>query len=682
MKIKWLILKVCVSIAMMAFPDSDSSRIEQMIARACETGERSVVLSRNAERGDGGWVVERAIVLPDDFTLSVVDTSIRTADGVSCDVVRNQGADSDGWIVNRNIVIRGVGRAEFLGGVRLCGIDGFTVENIAFKDAPGQGVVIALGSSNGRIENISGSARCDIVALCCDGARVLGEISNISVRNVRGWSSGGGALVSLACRNGAKMHDVIVRDIFDASFRKDKRADAVVRIGESAAARGDMYNIIVDGVVSRSKSGVRVEGPLADSSLLNILTSGAKSEPVQVLSMLDRVRTDRPPLETRGIQNAIDAAAKSGGGRVTITEGVHRSGTLRLASGVTLHLEKGAVLLGGERPEDYDDAVPPEIEYDYDGALPATATLKAFIVADCATNIAITGKGTINSRGPAFFDRSSVQWRYYCAKPKCFRPRMVVFNRCCGVRLEGVTFKDSPTWTMWLKRCEDITVSKIRIDCEQRMINSDGIDFDGCRNIRVGDSFFRTGDDSIVLRAIRGGKGEPSVTENVVVSNCVLESACQGVRIGCPSDDTVRNALFRNIVFRGRNAIGSEQPRVYLEKGCSGRLKTENIRFENWTADCWGKAFDIFVDPGIHLPHFGGMTFSNFVVKAEQPSVIRGTDISPIRGLRFIRISGSVADEQPFKVESAPDILFENCKVKSLWRKEPPADYTEKGVRK
>lgn len=48
----------------------------------------------------------------------------------------------------------------------------------------------------------------------------------------------------------------------------------------------------------------------------------------------------------------------------------------------------------------------------------------------------------------------------------------------------------------------------------------------------------------------------------------------------------------------------------------------------------------------------------------------------------LIRISGSVADEQPFKVESAPDILFENCEVKSLWRKEPPADYTEKGVRK
>ena len=377
----------------------------------------------------------------------------------------------------------------------------------------------------------------------------------------------------------------------------------------------------------------------------------------------DRECADRRPLETQRIQNAIDAAAKSGGGRVTITAGVHRSGTLRLASGVELHLEKGAVLLGGEKPEDYDDAVPREMVYDYNGAVPETATLKAFIVADCATNVAITGQGTIDSRGPAFFDRNSVLWGYWWAKPKCFRPRMVVFNRCRGVRLEGVTFKDSPTWTIWLKRCENIVVSDIRIECEQRMINSDGIDFDGCRNVRVGDSFFRTGDDSIVLRAIRGGKGEPSLTENVVVSNCVLESACQGVRIGCPSDDNIRNALFRDIVFRGRNAIGSEQPRVYLEKGCNGRLKIENIRFENWTADCWGKAFDIFVDPGIRLPRFGGMTFSNFVIKAEEPSIVRGTDITPVRALRFVDITGSVVGGQPFEVEAAPDIVFENCKV-------------------
>ena len=64
------------------------------------------------------------------------------------------------------------------------------------------------------------------------------------------------------------------------------------------------------------------------------------------------------------------------------------------------------------------------------------------------------------------------------------------------------------------------------------------------------------------------------VTEDVVVSNCYFNTPCQGVRIGCPSDDTIRDAVFRNIEFHGANAIGSQQPRHYLTVGDNGYLKT------------------------------------------------------------------------------------------------------------
>ena len=603
------------------FSGSDSLRIEQAIVRACETGNRSVVVTRNAVRPDGKWLVDRAILLPDDFTLTIEGTCIQLASGVCDNIIRNEGAVPGGFHTSSNIVVRGIGRAELCGGrtdgILFRAVDGFSVENLTIRGMQSCGVSVEHGSCRGRITNLRFADTGRTPSMC-----------------------------GVDIRKGS--HDIFVRDIVDTTV-----------------CVGDAYNIIVDGVVAHGGAGVRVKGPLADSALENILTPDRQTPAIDVSAQLDRVRTDRPPLETRGIQNAIDAAAKAGGGRVTVSEGIHRCGTLRLRSNVELHLEKGAVLLGGERPEDYDDAVPAEMVYDYDGAVPATATRKVFVVADGATNVAITGEGTIDARGPEFFDRNSVQWRYYWAKPKHFRPRMVVFNRCRGVRFEGVTFKDSPTWTMWLRRCEDISVSHVRIECEQRMINSDGIDFDGCRNVRVGHSFFRTGDDALVLRAIRGPNGEPSVTEDVVVSNCVLESACQGVRVGCPSDDTIRNALFRDIVFRGRNAIGSEQVRTYLERGCNGRLATENVRFENWTADCWGRAFDVFVDPGVRLPRFGGLTFSNIIVRAEQVSVVRGTEMSPIRGLRFIDVRGSVAAEKAFEVESAPDVVFENCNVKT-----------------
>jgi polygalacturonase len=241
---------------------------------------------------------------------------------------------------------------------------------------------------------------------------------------------------------------------------------------------------------------------------------------------------------------------------------------------------------------------------------------------------------------------------------------MVVMLRCRHVRFEGVTFKDCPLWAMWLRRCEDIKVSRIRIEADQRMINSDGIDFDGCRHVRVSDSFFKTGDDCVVLRAIRHGNPdeEPVVTEDVIVSNCTFDTPCQGVRIGCPSDDTVRDAVFRDISFTGNNAIGSEQPRHYLNADDNGYLVTGNILFENWTVK-GGCPLELFVGDGITLRDFGHMTFRNFTVETERPFVVKGNSASPVTGMRFENIRGTVRGDKAFDMEHAPDAAFEGIDI-------------------
>ena len=118
------------------------------------------------------------------------------------------------------------------------------------------------------------------------------------------------------------------------------------------------------------------------------------------------------------------------GGRVTVKKGVHPCRTLYLKSGVELHLEEGAVIKGGTKPEDYDDALPLDQIYTYSNAVPATATRKAFIFAKDAHDIAITGKGMIDSSGPAFFDPNKKfggGWAW--AKPPVPRPRSVIFLR-------------------------------------------------------------------------------------------------------------------------------------------------------------------------------------------------------------------------------------------------------------
>ena len=158
----------------------------------------------------------------------------------------------------------------------------------------------------------------------------------------------------------------------------------------------------------------------------------------------------------------------------------------------------------------------------------------------------------------------------------------------------------------------------------------------------------------MVLRAIRDERRRdvPVVTEDVVVSNCYFNTPCQGVRIGCPSDDTIRDAVFRNIEFHGANAIGSQQPRRYLTTGDNGYLKTENILFEDWTIESGLHPLQMFVGDGIVLRDFGHMTFRNFIVKSKRPFMVRGNAGTHIRDMRFENIKGTVAGK-PFDVTHA-----------------------------
>ena len=367
---------------------------------------------------------------------------------------------------------------------------------------------------------------------------------------------------------------------------------------------------------------------------------------------------DARRVETARLQGEIDAVSARGGGRVVVTAGEHPCGTLYLKSGVELHLAEGAVLSGGDGPDYYDDAIPTDEVYSYEGCHPYTPTRKAFIYAENATNIAITGTGVIDCHGQGFFNQTSASvW----AKPNCMRTRLVVMLRCRDIRLEDATFKDSPVWTMWLRHCENITVSRIRIDADQRMINSDGIDFDACRHVRVGDSSFKTGDDCIVLRAIRHARdaGQDVVCEDVVVSNCVLDSTCQGVRVGCPSDDTVSNAVFRGISFTGNNAISSEQPVRYLETQDGGFFRCRDILFEDWKIDCWGHPVILSVEQGINLRAFGNFTFRDFDVQAAQAFLVAGSSAVRLHDVRFENMRGRVTANPPFEVRNADGVTRE-----------------------
>lgn len=329
----------------------------------------------------------------------------------------------------------------------------------------------------------------------------------------------------------------------------------------------------------------------------------------------------------RSIQAAIDRAYAAGGGRVVLADGVYDSGTLYLKSNVELHVASGAVLRGSPKWDEYDDVDDPLI-----GKVPERSK-KAFLVAIGCTNVVLSGRGAVDGQGVCFYD-VDVPAGMMFRKPPHPRTRMAEIINCRDVRIEGLLFKDSPGWTFWIRNCENVECRDLRICGDQRMINNDGIHLDGCRRVKISRCDIKTGDDCLVMRANRmpGGK---SVCEDVEVDDCSLNSRCQAIRLGCPSDDVIRNGVFRRIKIRGNNGIASIHPNGYLQPGCRGYCKMENILFEDCDVDVSGAAILFTVDPGIRLRRFGGVLFRNLKLKRSSGIVLNGTADSPIVDVRF-----------------------------------------------
>ena len=95
---------------------------------------------------------------------------------------------------------------------------------------------------------------------------------------------------------------------------------------------------------------------------------------------------------TSQLQQAIDRIAKRGWGTLVLTPGTYLSGSIFLKSGVTLKLEKGAVLLGSPNPYQYMKA---DVNANGQDARHDNASM-ALVVAQNAKDVCIINEGVID----------------------------------------------------------------------------------------------------------------------------------------------------------------------------------------------------------------------------------------------------------------------------------------------
>ena len=96
-------------------------------------------------------------------------------------------------------------------------------------------------------------------------------------------------------------------------------------------------------------------------------------------------------------KTAINICSKNGGGTVVVPAGRWRTSAIHLKSNVNLHLEEGAVLCFST---EYSDYLP--VVFGYRGGM-RLYSVSHFIYAHKCKNIALTGKGTLEGNGSAWW---------------------------------------------------------------------------------------------------------------------------------------------------------------------------------------------------------------------------------------------------------------------------------------
>ncbi len=244
--------------------------------------------------------------------------------------------------------------------------------------------------------------------------------------------------------------------------------------------------------------------------------------------------------DTHAIQSAIDAAGQVGGGTVYIPAGRYVAGSIFLRDNITLFVDAGAILLGSENHEDY-----PIVRMRWEGLTQPTHA--PLIAGSDLHNIAIVGRGTIDGRGTGWWKRHREKTLDYP------RPRLVSFESCRNVLIEGLTLVNSPSWTINPVRCENVTVDKVTIVNPPDSPNTDGINPDSCRNVHIVNCHVDVGDDCVTLKA--GVEKEPAdlraPCENITIANCTMVHGHGGVVIGSDTSGGVQNVAISNCIFVG-----------------------------------------------------------------------------------------------------------------------------------
>jgi len=362
---------------------------------------------------------------------------------------------------------------------------------------------------------------------------------------------------------------------------------------------------------------------------------------------------------TPAIQKAIDGCAASGGGKVIIPTGRFLTNAIFLRSNV--HIE---VLAGGILAFTTDINSVPSVQGRWEGI--DRIVYGSLFNGQSLENVSITGRGTLEGQGKPWWDAYRVvrEMRRKAGmgderEPenppgsplKWGRPRMINLYDCKNVLIGGLHIQNSPSWNIHPVRCENINIDGVTITAPADSPNTDGIDPDSCKNVRISNCFISVGDDCIIIKSGYRYREDGVPCEDITVTNCVFGTGHCGVGIGSETSGGVRNVVVSNCICDGTDRG------LRIKTARSRGNVVENFRASNMIMRnvAEGITLTMFYTGGDRhkaepvdkfTPTFRNLHFSDVsVTGAKQAVLIEGLAEMPIRGISINNFNGENSDK-------------------------------------
>ena len=429
-------------------------------------------------------------------------------------------------------------------------------------------------------------------------------------------------------------------------------------------------------------------------------------------------KADGITLNSKAIQQAIDACSQSGGGTVLVPNGFWLTGPLALKSNVNLHIAKAAVVQFSNNTNDY-----PLVKTNWEG-LDAIRAHSPIYAVD-AENIAITGEGILDGAGEAWrpVKKSKLtppEWEHLTksggflnekkdtwypteralagSKEKrpgvvaegwdlqkaesikeFLRPNMLNIVRCKRVLLQGVTFQNSPAWCLHPLLTQHLVLRDLTVRNPWNAQNGDGVDVESCRYVLIENSTFDVGDDGICIKSGRDEEGRKRgvATEDVIVRNSAVFHGHGGFVIGSEMSGGARNIYVYDCNFLGTD-VGLRFKTTRGRGGVVEKIYANNISMGN----IGGAAilFDMYYMAKDPLAMFAGEEkpsiefqpvteatpqFRDFYIKdivckgAETGIFVRGLPEMNIRNISMENIS--IQSKKGFECTEGDNIILKNA---------------------